>query len=119
MNERDFTLSVPSGGTVHTYRTPLVEYTVKTNTTDLQTVDSDYSNPIHQEIPEECETKVARDERVEKHVCEIELRGEHLTSKKNSNYLPGQYRVNLKCEERTYDTFFDSLTLIYSTTFFS
>jgi hypothetical protein len=25
-----------------------------------------------------------------------------LTSGKNSNYLPGQYRVNLKCEERTY-----------------
>jgi hypothetical protein len=24
------------------------------------------------------------------------------TSEKNSNYLPGQYRVNLKCEERTY-----------------
>jgi hypothetical protein len=45
-----------SGGTVHVYRTPLVGCTVKTNTTDIQTVDSD---------------------RVEKHSCQIELRGAH------------------------------------------
>ena len=28
--------------------------------------------------------------------------GSTSSSEKNSNYLPGQYQVNLKCEERTY-----------------
>ena len=36
------------GDTVHVYRTPLVGRTVKTNTIDIQTVDSDYSKTIHQ-----------------------------------------------------------------------
>ena len=67
-----------SGGTEHDYRTPLVGCTVKTNTTDIQTVDSDYSKSIHQEIPEERKTKSGHDERVEKRACEIELRGAHL-----------------------------------------
>ena len=39
-----------SGDTVHVYRTPLVGHTVKTNTIDIQTVDSDYSKTIHQEM---------------------------------------------------------------------
>ena len=50
-------------------------YTVKTNTTDIQTVDSDCRS---QEIPEERKTKTAHDERVEKRVCEIEVIGSHL-----------------------------------------
>ena len=41
-----------SGGTVYAYRTPLVGYTVKTNTTDIQTVDSVNSKKIHQEMKE-------------------------------------------------------------------
>ncbi len=69
-----------SGGTVHDYRTSLVGYTVKTthDTTDIQSVESDYSKTIRQEIQEEHKTKEGRDERVEKHSCQIELRGEHL-----------------------------------------
>jgi hypothetical protein len=58
-----------SGGTVYTYRTPLVGYTVKTNTTDIQTFDSDYSKTIHQEMEEDHKTKEARDQGVEKHSC--------------------------------------------------
>ena len=53
-------------------------YTVKTNTTDIQTVDSDYSKTIHQEMEENHETKETLDEGVEKHSCQIELRGIHL-----------------------------------------
>jgi len=62
VNAPGFTFSGPSGGTANTYRPPLVGYTVKTNTTDMQTVDSEYSNAIHQEILEERETKVATNE---------------------------------------------------------
>ena len=68
----------PRGGTVYAYCTPLVGYTVKTNTTDIQTVDSDYSKTIHHEMEEDHKTKEARDEGVEKHSCQIELRGIHL-----------------------------------------
>jgi len=57
---------------------PTVGYTVKTNATDIQTVDSDYSKTVHQEMEEDHETKEARDEGVEKHSCQIELRGAHL-----------------------------------------
>ena len=53
-------------------------YTVKTNTTDIQTVDSDYSKTIHQEMEEDHKTKETRDQGVEKHSCQIELRGAHL-----------------------------------------
>jgi hypothetical protein len=52
--------------------------TVKTNTPDIQTVDSDYSKTIHQEMKEDHKTKEARDQGVEKHSCQIELRGAHL-----------------------------------------
>ena len=54
-----------SGGTVYAYCTPLVGYTDKTNTTDIQTVDSDYSKTIHQEMEEDHKTKEVRDEGVE------------------------------------------------------
>jgi hypothetical protein len=47
------------GGTVYAYRTPLVRCTVKTNTTDIQTVDSVYSKTIHQEMEEDHKTKTA------------------------------------------------------------
>ena len=67
-----------SGGTVHAYRTPLVGYTVKTNTTDIQTVDSVYSKTIHQDMEEDHNTKEGRDTGVEKHSCQIELRGAHV-----------------------------------------
>ena len=67
-----------SRGRVYVYRTPLVGCTVKTNTTDIQTVDSDYSKTIHQEMEEDHKTKEARDQGVEKHSCQIELRGAHL-----------------------------------------
>jgi hypothetical protein len=67
-----------SGGTVYAYRIPLVGCTVKTNTTDLQTVYSVYSKTIHQEMEEDHNTKAARDEGVEKHSCQIELRGAHV-----------------------------------------
>ncbi len=67
-----------SRGRVYAYRTPLVGCTVKTNTTDIQTVDSDYSKTIHQEMEEDHKTKKARDQGVEKHSCQIELRGAHL-----------------------------------------
>ncbi len=53
-------------------------WTVKTNTTDIQTVDSDYSKTIHQEMSEDHKTKGSRDQGVEKHSCQIELRGAHL-----------------------------------------
>ena len=66
------------GGTVYAYRTPLVGCTVKTNTTDIQTVESVYSKTIHQEMEEDHKTKTARDEGVEKHSCQIELRGAHV-----------------------------------------
>jgi hypothetical protein len=69
---------VGSGGTVYACRTPLVGCTVKTNTTDIQTVDSDYSKTIHQEMAEDHKTKGSRDQGVEKHSCQIELRGAHL-----------------------------------------
>ena len=46
--------------------------------TDIQTVDSDYSKTIHREMEEDHKTKEARDEGVEKHSCQIELRGAHL-----------------------------------------
>ena len=67
-----------SGGTVYAICTPLVGCTVKTNTTDIQTVDSDYSKTIHREMEEDHKTKEARDEGVEKHSCQIEWRGIHL-----------------------------------------
>ena len=53
-------------------------YTVKTNTTDIQTVDSVYSKTIYQEMEEDHNTKAARDAGVEKHSCQIELRGAHV-----------------------------------------
>ena len=62
--------------TVHVYRT--MGYTVKTNMTCIQTFDSDCSKSIHQELSQERKTKTVHDERVEKRVCEIELRGAHL-----------------------------------------
>ena len=52
--------------------------TVKTNTTDIQTVDSVYSKTIHQDMEEDHNTKAARDAGVEKHSCQIELRGAHV-----------------------------------------
>ena len=52
--------------------------TVKTNTTDIQTVDSVYSKTIYQEMEEDHNTKTALDEGVEKHSCQIELRGAHV-----------------------------------------
>ncbi len=55
-----------------------VGYTVKTNTTDIQTVDSVYSKTIHQEMEEDHKTTAARDEGVEQHSCQIELRGAHV-----------------------------------------
>jgi hypothetical protein len=67
-----------SGGTVHAYRTPLVGCTVKTNTTDIQTVDSYYSKTIHQEMEEKDKTKDARHERVENNSCQMDLRGAYL-----------------------------------------
>ena len=67
-----------SGGTVYAYRTPLVGCTVKTNTTDIQTVHSVYSKTIHQDMEEDHNTKTARDAGVEKHSCQIEWRGIHL-----------------------------------------
>ena len=66
------------GGTVYAYRTPLVGCIVKTNTTDIQTVDSVYSKTIHQEMEEDHKTKAARDEGVQKHSCQIELRRVHV-----------------------------------------
>jgi len=67
-----------SGGSVYAYRTPLVGCTVKTNTTDIQTVHSVYSKTIHQDMEEDHNTKAARDAGVEKHSCQIELRGAHV-----------------------------------------
>jgi hypothetical protein len=64
-----------SGGTVYAYHTPLVGCTVKTN---IQTVDSVYSKTIHQDMEEDHNTKAARDAGVEKHSCQIELRGAHV-----------------------------------------
>ena len=52
--------------------------TVKTNTTDIQTVDSVYSKTIHQDMEEDHNTKAGRDAGVEKHSCQIELRGAHV-----------------------------------------
>jgi hypothetical protein len=63
------------GGTVQAYRIPLVGYTDKLNTTDIQTVDWDYSKTIHLEMEEDHKTKEGRDEGVENHSCQIELRG--------------------------------------------
>ena len=37
-----------------------------------------YSKTIHQEMEEDHKTKTARDEGVEKHSCQIELRGVHV-----------------------------------------
>ena len=64
--------------TKYVYRTPLVGSKDKINTTEIQTVDSNYSKTIHQEMEEDHKTKEARDEGVEKHSCQIELRGIHL-----------------------------------------
>jgi hypothetical protein len=64
-----------SRGTVYAYHTPLVGCTVKTN---IQTVDSVYSKTIHQDMEEDHNTKSARDAGVEKHSCQIELRGAHV-----------------------------------------
>jgi hypothetical protein len=66
-----------SRGRVYAICTPLVGCTVKTNTTDIQTVDSDYSKTIHQEMEEDHKTKKARGQGVEKHSCQIESRGAH------------------------------------------
>jgi hypothetical protein len=44
------------GGIVKTYRTPLVGFTDKTNTTDIQAVHWDYSKTIHQEMEEDHKT---------------------------------------------------------------
>jgi hypothetical protein len=52
--------------------------TVKTNTLDIQTVDSVYLKTIHQEMEEDHKTKTAHDEKVEKHSCQIEWRGTHV-----------------------------------------
>jgi hypothetical protein len=62
-------------GTVYVYHTPLVGCTVKTN---IQTVDSVYSKTIHQDMEEDHNTKVSRDTGVDKHSCQIELRGTHV-----------------------------------------
>ncbi len=67
-----------SGDTVYVYRTPLVGCTVKTISTDIQTVGSVYSKTIHQEMTEDHNSKAARDKLVEKHSCQIELRGAHV-----------------------------------------
>jgi hypothetical protein len=48
------------------------------NTTDIQTVDSVYSKTIHQDMEEDHNTNAARDAGVEKHSCQIELRGAHV-----------------------------------------
>jgi catalase (peroxidase I) len=55
-----------------------VGFTVKTNTTDIQTVDSVYSKIINQEMEEDHNTKAASDEGVERHTCQIEWRGAHV-----------------------------------------
>ena len=55
----------------------LVRCTVKTDTTDIQAVDSDCSKAIRKEMQEVRKTQ-ERDERVEKRSYEIELRGAHL-----------------------------------------
>ncbi len=54
-----------SGDIVHVHRT-LVRFTVKTDTTDIQTVDSDCSKTIHQEMEEVRKIQETRDDRVEK-----------------------------------------------------
>jgi hypothetical protein len=64
-----------SRGTVYAYHTPLVGCTVKAN---IQTVDSVYFKTIHQDMEEDHNTKAARDAGVEKHSCQIELRGAHV-----------------------------------------
>ncbi len=64
-----------SRGRVYAYHTPLLGCTVKTN---IQTVDSVYSKTIHQDMEEDHNTKSARDTGVEKHSCQIELRGAHV-----------------------------------------
>ncbi len=46
----DFSLRKQDHSRQYVYRTPLVGYTVKTNTTDIQTVDSVDLKTIHQEI---------------------------------------------------------------------
>ncbi len=56
----------------------MVRCTVKTNTTDIQTVGSVYSKTIYQEMEEDHNTKSVLDEGVEKHSCQIELRGTHV-----------------------------------------
>ncbi len=66
------------GDKVYAYRTPLVGYTVKTNTADIQTAHSDYSKTIHQEMEEDHKTKTGRDEGVDRHSCQIELRRTHV-----------------------------------------
>ena len=63
-----------NGDTVYAYRTPLEGFCM----TDIQTVDSDYSQTIHQEMEGDHKTKEVLDEGVEKHSCQIELRKDHL-----------------------------------------
>ncbi len=94
-------------GKKYVYRTTLVGYTVKTNTTDIQTVDSVYSKTIHQEMEEDHDkTKTSRDEGVEKHSCHIELRGSHVNlAYYNDKQVLGVYRYDAchyspSCEER-------------------
>ena len=52
--------------------------TVHNSGTDIQTVDSDCSKAILQEMQEVSKTQEGRDERVEKRSCDMELRGSHL-----------------------------------------
>ena len=56
----------------------LVRYTVKTDTTDIHAVVSEWLKAIHQGMQVVCKTQEARHERLEKRSCEIELRGAHL-----------------------------------------
>jgi hypothetical protein len=81
-------------GTVQDYCIPLVGCTDKTNTTDIQTVDWVYSKTIHLEMEEDHKTKETRDEGVEKHSCQIELRGAHV----NLVY----YMVNKYCDHTSW-----------------
>ncbi len=63
-------------GTVHVYRTP--GGMESQNRHDRHPVSRFYRKVIHQKIQEECKTKDTRDERTEKLVREISLRGPHL-----------------------------------------
>jgi hypothetical protein len=65
------------GGTVQVYRIPLVGYTDKTNTTDIQTDDWENSKTIHLEMKEDHKTKEGHDEGVEKPSCQVNKYCEH------------------------------------------